>query len=40
MAKSLKVFQDETGKNYVKQMTAEETAAWIAANPSHTLVRG
>lgn len=37
--KRLRVFEDETGYRFVKQLTEEETQAYLADNPTVTLVR-
>ena len=35
----LRVLEDENGKRYAKQFTPEQLEEWMAANPSHTLIR-
>ena len=39
MAKRLRVYQDENGSNYAKQHDEDQHAAWLLANPTHTLIR-
>ena len=35
----LRVFSNGDGENYAKQLRDSEVAAWLSANPNHTLVR-
>jgi|TARA_R110000782_G_scaffold19683_1_gene53564 hypothetical protein len=37
--KTIRVFQDEEGQNYARQLSAQETEAWLAKNPTHKLIR-
>lgn len=39
MAKRIRVFQDENGKNYARQMSEEATQEWLLNHPTHTLIR-
>jgi hypothetical protein len=39
MAKRIRVFQDENGKNYARQLSEEATREWLADHPTHTLIR-
>jgi hypothetical protein len=39
MSKRIRVFQDEDGKNYAKQMSEEAAKQWLADHPTHTLIR-